>query len=357
MRSVLVYLIAGVIAVVGVAVGFPELWRPTDLQASAELPQPAPPVVVAPVAHAPFVAPLLALGTVLANESIAITANRTEQVAALHFDDGEAVERGQLLVELESAEEQAMLAEARAILAERRAEHERTVDLAEREIAAQSDLDRTHAALLAAEARVASLEATMADLVVRAPFAGTLGLRHVSVGALVQPQTVMTTLDDLTVVKVDFTVPGTRLGDVAAGMAVVVRSDTWPEQAFAGTVIAVDTRLDDRSRSATVRAKVPNPDLLLRPGMLVKVAVDRGEAPVLQIPEEAVVPVGDEHFVFLVDQESHAARTAVVIGRRRVGFVEIRSGLETGDRVIVDGVVRVRPGAAVTVVAERNTGS
>lgn len=357
MRSFLVYLLAAAIAAIGLAFGFPQLWKGEDAAAETTLPPSAPPVVVASVTRTPFAAPLLALGTVRANESVAITPNRTEHVAALHFDDGETVEEGQLLIELESAEERAMLDEANAILDEREAEHQRTVDLVERGISSQADLDRTHSLLLAARSRVTSLEATIAELEVRAPFAGTLGLRQVSVGALVQPQTVVTTLDDLSVVKVDFTIPGTRLGQVREGMTVVARADAWPGRTFPGAVKAIDTRLDTKSRSATVRAAIPNPDGLLRPGMLVKVEVDRGEAPVLQVPEEAVVPVGGEHFVFCVDQGSNAQRVRVDVGRRRVGFVEILDGLEVGDRVVVDGVVRVRPDAPVTVVAERNTGS
>ena len=135
----------------------------------------------------------------------------------------------------------------------------------------------------------------------------------------------------------------------------VARADAWPDRAFPGTVLAIDTRFDARSRSATVRATIPNLDRMLHPGMLVKVEVDRGEAPVLQVPEESIVPSGAEHFVFAVDDASVARRTRVQIGRRRVGFVEILAGLDEGARVVVEGVVRVRPDADVVVVAERST--
>ena len=358
MRSLLVYLLALAIAVVGVGIGFPELWKePAAAEDVLSLPPAAPPVVVAIAARTPFVAPLIALGTVRANESVAITPNRTEHIAALHFEDGQEVDAGALLAELESDQERALLGEARALLAEREAAHTRTTDLVERGISSQSDLDTTQALLLAARARMGSLEATVADLEVRAPFAGTLGLRQVSVGTLAQPQTVLTTLDDLSIVKVDFTVPGTRIGQVAEGMDVTAFADAWPEGTFPGRILAVDTRLDERARSARVRAAIPNPERLLRPGMLVRVEVDRGERSVLQVPEAALIPAGDDQFVFVVGEDSKAVRTKVVAGRRRVGAVEILSGLAEGARVVVDGVVRVRPDAPVTVVAERTSDS
>jgi membrane fusion protein (multidrug efflux system) len=357
MRSLLVYLLAAVIVVVGLAVGFPELWRRDVTAEAVSLPPAVPPVVVAVAAKIPFAAPISALGTIRANESVAITPNRSDHVAALHFEDGDVVEAGQLLVELESAEERALLGEAKALLAEREAEHARTLDLVDRGISAQSDLDRTQSMLLAARARVTSIEAALAELEVRAPFAGTLGLRQVSLGALIQPQTVVTTLDDLSVVKVDFTIPGTRVGLVQVGMKVTSRCDAWPGRTFPGEVLALETRLDPRSRSATVRAAIPNPDGLLRPGMLAMVEVDRGEAPVLQVPEEALVPLAAEQFVFVVDTEGVARRTKVEIGRRRVGFVEILDGIADGARVVVEGIVRVRPDAPVAVVAERSTDS
>ena len=120
---------------------------------------------------------------------------------------------------------------------------------------------------------------------------------------------------------------------------------------------AIDTRLDERTRAATVRARVANPDLRLRPGMLIKVAVERGERPTLQLPEEALVQKGDVHFVFVVGDDDVAKQTTVKVGRRRVGFLEILEGVDEGQRVVVEGLVRVRNGAKVQVVDVRDGGS
>lgn len=315
------------------------------------------PVIVATVVRAPFADSLEALGTAQANESVQLTANRTEHLVALHFEDGQEVEAGALLAELETAQERAMLAEAEALLAERRAAHRRAQELFEQQIASESEIDAAKAQLDAAQARVQTLLASIADHEIRAPFAGRLGLRHVSIGTLLQPSTVIATLDDLSVVKVDFTIPETWLSAVREGMPITGRTDAYAGETFAGEVTAIDTQLDRRTRSATVRAVVSNEDRRLRPGMLMKVLVDRGEAAVLQVPEEALVQVGEAHHVLVVGEDDVAHRVAVEVGRRRVGRVEVLSGLAGGERIVVEGLVRVRPGAPVEVVAQRGSGN
>ena len=225
--------------------------------------------------------------------------------------------------------------------------------VADKGISAQSDLDLADAEVKALESRVESLKASIADHEVRAPFKGRLGLRMVSKGAFVQPGTVLTTLDDLSVVKVDFTIPGVRLSEVAVGQSVRATADAVPDKVFPGLVTAVETRLDERTRSARVRATIPNDGELLRPGMLVRVEVQRGEEPVLQVPEEAVEPVGDQQFVWLVDDENIVHRIEIQGGRRKVGAVEIRSGLVRGQRVVVEGLARVVDGNPVLVVREK----
>ena len=163
----------------------------------------------------------------------------------------------------------------------------------------------------------------------------------------------ITTLDDLSVVKLDFTIPETWLPSVEAGMTIRATSDAWVGEDFSGEVTNLETRLDPQTRSATVRARMPNPDGKLRPGMLLKVSIERGERPVLQVPESALIPIGEEHYVMRVDEASVVHRDAVRIGRRRVGAVEILDGLEAGHRVVVEGLVRVRPGSNVDVVKVR----
>jgi membrane fusion protein (multidrug efflux system) len=213
------------------------------------------------------------------------------------------------------------------------------------------------AQLDAARSRVLALEVAIADHTVRAPFTGVLGLRRVSVGSLLQSSTVIATLDDLSVVKVDFTIPETWLSAVRVGQPVMSRTDAWPKQAFPGTVSAIDTRLDPSTRSATIRAIVPNRDIALRPGMLMKVQVDRGEAPSLQVPEDSIVQRGDKHFVYVVGDDGIAHEVTITVGRRQVGRVEVLGGVDAGQRVVVEGIVRVRDGVRVEVVDVRNGGA
>jgi len=313
------------------------------------------PVVLAGVFEAPFSDSLEALGTAVANESVELTANRSDLVRAIHFEDGQEVEAGALLVELETAEEEALLAEAQAIMVEREAAHRRAVELNDQSIAPVSEVETALAQLEAAKSRLRTFEVTIADHAVRAPFAGRLGLRRVSVGSLLQQSTVIATLDDLSVIKVDFTIPETWLSAVRVKMPVEARTDAWPEVVFAGRVSALDTRLDPATRSATVRAEVANPERRLRPGMLIKVVVDRGESASLQVPEDALMQKGDRHYVFVVGQDGIARQTDVVVGRRRVGRVEILQGLDAELRVVVQGLARVRDGARVDVVGVRDT--
>ena len=353
MRSLIAYLLAAAAITAGIGFGYLDWLDSGQDNARAARRALGVPVVVAPVVLAPIADSLAALGTARANESVQLTANRSDHVVALHFEDGQEVEAGALLAELNSEQERAMLDEAAALLKERVADHERVLELFERKIASTSEVDAAQAQLQAARSRVERLQASIADHRVSAPFTGTLGLRQVSIGSYLQPSTVIATLDDLSVIKVDFTIPETWLGAVGVGMPITARTDAWPDEVFPGKISAIDTRLDPKTRSATVRALVDNEQQLLRPGMLIKVKVERGEEAVLLVPEEALVQLGAEHHVICVDSDGIARKVMVTVGRRRVGRVEVLAGLAEGDQVVVEGLLRARPDAAVEVVAVR----
>lgn len=356
MRTLLLYLMAMAAFAAGVRFGFPEWFgiKPKRDEMTVRT-STVPPVVVAEARLAPFADLLEALGTVRANESIELNANRADRVVAVHFDDGQDVDKGQLLVELQVAEEEAELREAEAVLTQRRVVFEQVKQLLAEGVRSQGEFDVADAELQAAQARIQRLQATIADHQVRAPFAGTLGFRRVSVGAYVQTSTPLATLDDLSTVKVDFTIPEAWLAAVTAGMKVTARCEAFPASGFEGSVQTIDTRLDERTRSATVRALFANPEHRLRPGMLLVLQVDRGEDPVLQVPEEAIVPRGETTSVFRIGPGEVAQDVQVRVGRRRVGAVEILTGLARGDRVVVEGLVNVQAGATVDVVSVRSS--
>lgn len=308
------------------------------------------PVIVAEVSLDEFIESIEAIGTTQANESVTITARVTETVEEVLFDDGAQVATGDVLVRLNSDEERAQLAEARVNVAEQRREVERIRGLVQQNLVPELEIDEQQSLLDGARARVEAAKARINDRIVRAPFAGVLGIRRVSPGGLVEPGDLITTLDDISVIKLDFDVPETALGMLTEGLPVEAYSRAYGDQPFRGEVSTVDSRVDPVTRSVTVRAVIPNPELRLRPGMLMRVELIRERREALVIPEESVVPVEDNHYVFVVGEDETVSQRAIELGGRRPGAVEVRSGLSVGERIVTDGVNRIREGTPVTVI-------
>jgi len=305
------------------------------------------PVVVSEVGLATYVTTLESLGTARSNESVDLAAKVTGRVEALNFSDGQRVRRGDLLAQLDTAEERADLQEAEVRLAEQRREVDRIRGLVADRALPRQRLDEQESRLSEAQARLEAARARLDDRSVHAPFGGVLGLRRVSVGALVSPGTLITTLDDVTVIKLDFTVPETFLPGIEVGQNITARSAAYPGREFLGRVTSVDSRIDPGTRAGIVRAEIPNPDSVLFPGMLLTVRLLKQETESLSIPEAALVPMRDEQYVFVVNDEDRVERLRIVTGRRAPGRVEVLEGLEQGIRVVVQGTNRVRPGVSV----------
>ncbi|TVQ92942.1 MAG: efflux RND transporter periplasmic adaptor subunit [Chromatiaceae bacterium] len=331
------------------------------LAVGAPLPATAagPGVIVAATRLAPLEDRTEALGTLRANESVVITAKVTESISALHFDDGHRVAAGDLLVEMTSREEHALVEEASARVAEARRQYDRIAPLAASGSASASQLDERRRDLDTARAALLALEARLADRLIKAPFAGVVGLRDVSLGTLVTPGQRITTLDDVSVMKLDFPVPSILLPSLVPGLGIEAHTRAFPRRSFEGTVSAVDSRVDPITRAVQVRALLPNSDGLLRPGMLMRVDLLRNPREGLVIPESALLHRGEAHYVLRVEtaadgSDPRAERRQVQIGTRRPGLVEITAGLVLGDRVITHGADKARPGEPVTVLAEED---
>ena len=305
------------------------------------------PVVVETVREQDWTDALRALGTVQAREAVTITAKVSETVQQVHFESGQNVARGAALVTLSGQQQQASLASAEATLKEAEQLYKRQEQLATQQLVARASLDSQRATRDAARAQVAQVRANLSDRVIRAPFGGVLGIRQVSPGALVTPGTVIATLDDLSRVYVDFPVPETELAAVGAGQRIVGRAGAYGERAFDGVVATVSSRLDAVSRAAIVRGDFPNPDGLLKPGMLVDVNLARDTRKALVVPEIAVQQIGSETFVWRVKADDTAEKVNVVVGGRIPGNVMITEGLAAGDRIVTDGVGKVQAGAKV----------
>lgn len=318
--------------------------------ATKAAPSPALTVLATAVAQ-PFATPIEAVGTAMARESVDITSKISNTVARIAFEEGQRVARGALLVELDSAEVNAELAGAQSALAESRRQFERSRDLAARKLLSAAQLDQIEATLNGAQARSAAARARRANTMIRAPFAGRTGFRHVSVGGLVNPGTVITTLDDTSIIKLEFTVPETQIALLERGLRVEARAAGLPDRSFTGAISLVDARVDPVSRSIRVRAELPNADGLLKPGMFMTVRLEGRSAVAVVVPEAAIVPEQGRSFVYVVGADRRASRRAVQIGRRRVGEVEIAAGLKAGEAVIVEGTQGVRDGGLVRTVA------
>ncbi|MEM9303403.1 MAG: efflux RND transporter periplasmic adaptor subunit [Pseudomonadota bacterium] len=311
-----------------------------------------PGVIVSRATEVEFPLTVEALGTARANESVEIRPQLSETVRAIRFTEGDKVAEGTVLLELEDQQARAAVAQARAALVDSESQYRRAAELFESRAVAASELERLAAQRDADRAAVEAAQARLDDTIVRAPFDGRVGLRNISRGALVTPQTVITTLDDTDVIKVDFDVPETALSLLAEGLPITARSAAWPDEPIAGTVATIDTRVDPISRTVTVRALVDNSAGRLRPGMFLTVELRRDGVMALLIPEQAIVPERSQQFVYVIADGSMVERREIRTGRRRPGSVEIVAGLAAGEIVIVEGTQKVRPGQPATVVRE-----
>jgi len=286
------------------------------------------------------------VGTLYGDESVTLTAKVTEQVSAVHFEGGELVEAGQVLAELVDAEQLALLREAEANLREAELQLERLVTLGQ-DIATAAEIDVASARVDASAAQLEAIRSRLADRTITAPFAGVIGFRRISVGALLTPGAVIAELDAINPLKLDFTLPEVFLSEIAVGDTIRGRSVAWPDREFTGQVTRISSRVDPVSRAFQARALLENEEERLRPGMLINVKLSLNEEPGIVVPERALIQVGDSSSVFVVDDGAVARRAEVTLGRRLPGQVVLRSGVEPGERVVVNGQLLLRPGASV----------
>jgi membrane fusion protein (multidrug efflux system) len=308
------------------------------------------PVIVTKVVREEFDDHVEAIGTSAANESITVSAKVTGIIRSLNFDDGQYVERGAEIAAIDAGEQDGRLSAELANLEEQRKDLQRITDLSRSNTVSQSRIDQQVSAVRRAEANVASARARVADYRITAPFSGVLGTRRVSLGALVSPGTVITTLDDISTIKLDFAVPETFLATLRPGLDIEATTSAYAGETFKGQVVSVDSRVDTVTRSVGIRALVPNKDARLKPGMLVVVDLIKDRRESLMLPEQALIPENNKQYVFTIGPDSSAKRVEVTIGRRRVGSVEILAGVAEGDLVVIEGTMELRPGSKAQIL-------
>lgn len=298
----------------------------------------------------PMVRTVTAIGTGIANNSVQIIAPTSDFITELNVNEGQAIKKGKVIARLHDVQERARVAELETILADQRRQLERLKNLATTQATAQSLLDEQQTKVNTTLAQLDVAKAQLAEMTITAPFDGYLGLRQVSEGAYVNNGTVITTLDELQNIKVEFSIAEHYLAEVQVGMPITVTNSAYGHIPFKGNVSAIDTRLDPVTRTVTVHGQLPNKDLKLRPGMLLNVKLELSNLNALQVPEKAILPLQSRQYVFTVDSDNVVTQTEVTIGQRIPGWVEIVAGVAEGDEVIVEGIQKVRTGITVNKV-------
>jgi len=305
-------------------------------------------VKMTPVISTDFVESVEAVGTASANEQVKITSENSNLVDEVYFSDGQQVKKGDLLVKLNSQEENAKVIELSANLLESQAHLKRLLDLLSNKVTSVALVEEQVAKTKVIEAQLLSAQARLNDTSISAPFSGVLGFRNISRGAYIDAGSIITSLDDLSQIKVDFYLPERLFTKIHIDQTITAFNIAYNEKTFVGKITAIDSRIDAETRSMKVRAMIANPLGKLRPGMLLNISVLLQIEKILQLPESAIIPIEDKHYVFVVNEEK-ALRKSIEIGRRHPGFVEILSGLIGGELVVVEGALKLRDGTAVSI--------
>lgn len=306
-------------------------------------------VVVEEIKFAKFDDALVCLGTVTARESVDITAQVTEKVTSVGFQDGDSVKKGDVLIMLENDTEKVAVELADLSIAEHTREQERLAWLLKEDAIAQKDLDDRETRLKMAKAERAKAQTDLADRIIKAPFDGILGLRLVSVGDLVTPGTRITTLDDIGQIYVDFPVPEKYAARLSVGLPFKASNVAYPETAFEGRIRAVDVRVNSQTRSVQIRGMIDNKDHRLKPGMLLTVQLDIGKSEALTAPESAILSLGEKQYVYVLGKDKKRVRQVEIkVGRRSGRFAEVTEGLSAGMFVVTEGSSKVSNEQSVT---------
>lgn len=362
MRS-LRYVLLGILVVapiVGALVGVKFLQFDAMGKAAENQAVPPQPVNVTTVRREIWQPQIASVGSVVAVQGTVISTEAEGVVREIRFEPGTAVQAGEVLVQLDSDVERAQLRVAEAAAELARSDFDRAKGLIGKRSISQADYDAAAINLKQSVAQVDNIKAVIARKTVRAPFAGRLGIRRISVGQFLAKGSAVVSLQSLDPIYVEFSLPQQRLGDVAHGLRVAVISDSYPGQQFEGTISAVDPDIDTATRNVRVQATLQNPEGRLRPGMFVKTSLilDRSEQ-VLVIPATAVLhaPYGDSLFVLEEAEEADAngdkalvvQQKFVRLGTRRGDFVVVTEGVSVGERVVSTGAFRLRPGMPVVI--------
>lgn len=309
-------------------------------------------VRTAKVALAPLNRAVKTLGTALAYDSAKIVSATSDYLTFLQIREGQSIKKGEIIAQLNDTEEKARVNELAALLSEQKRQLARLKNLTRTQASAISLLDEQQAKVNATQAQLDAVQARLNEMVIRAPFDGLIGLRQVSEGAFISTGTVLTTLDDISTIRVEFNVAERYMADLTPGLALNITNVAYGDTIFKGEIKALDPRLDPVTRSIKVHGVIDNKTLKLRPGMLLNVSIELATAAVLQIPEKAIVPLQNRHYVFVVDANNTVKQVEIQLGERVPGSVEVLSGLAAGDEIVIEGTQKLRNGVSISRVEQ-----
>ena len=304
-------------------------------------------IVVKP---APLRNSVRAVGSVLADASALLRAEVPGQIVGLHFEDGQRVQRGARLYSVEATVLEAEVNEARANAEQSEAAYNRARELIDDKLISATDFDTARAAYNVSIARLRSSEARLSKTIIRAPFDGTAGLRRINIGDYATIGQELVDVVRLDPLRVEFTVPETQLAKVSEGQEVQVSVGAYPDEVFVGTITAIAPQIDVAGRSVTLRARLPNPDFKLRPGLFAQISITLDvDNNALLVPEQAIWPIGSDKTVFVVN-DGKVTQRIVQIGQRQPGMVEIVGGLSAGEEIVTAGQMKLFDGADVRTI-------
>ena len=294
-----------------------------------------------------------AVGTLRASQGVMVSAEVSGTVSAIHFDSGESVETGDLLFELDTSTERAQLESAKATHELAEVNLKRAQELRESRSIAQSELDTADARAKETKAAMEQVRATLEKKIIRAPFAGRLGIRQVDVGEYLNPGAGVVSLQSINPVYVDLSLPQQQVTKVKNGYAFRLEIDTYPDRLFEGVVEAIDPDLDLSNRMFRVRGVLVNEDGALRPGMFANVGIVQPEAStVVAVPGAAVYYQAYGNTIFVVkpgESGNFVEQRFVKLGRTKGDFVSVLNSLEVGEEVVTAGAFKLFNGRSVVI--------
>jgi membrane fusion protein (multidrug efflux system) len=307
-----------------------------------------PKVLTHKITKAPFSETLRLIGNARSNEAVALTANVADKVTAIHFEEGAVVQKGDPLISLEQRAQQSALSAAQTQLRDAKREYERVQQLAKRGIASKTTLDAASTAYASAQSALTARQTDLRNRTINAPFAGILGKRDISIGTLLNPNDTITTIDDISIIKVDMDISERYIPHLRIKQPFIVTTEAYGNKEFSGEIELVESRIDPVARTFRVRGAINNPEGELRPGMLLIAHITTQQEQLITVPEAALVPIAKLKYVFVINDTSHVQRRKVEIGRRFADKVEITAGLKEGELIVTEGQLKITDGQAVS---------